>query len=106
VLDSLYSPAILHRYTYFDIPLSTIDRLPPSLSGRLLIPYAELLLMASQAVMTTSLTGLPKLAEGKVRDLYEIDERTLLFVASDRISAYDVIMRNVSFLVFSHLECD
>jgi len=39
--------------------------------------------------------NLPKLAEGKVRDLYAIDDRTLLFVASDRISAYDVIMGNV-----------
>ena len=29
---------------------------------------------------------------GKVRDVYEIDERQLLFVASDRISAFDVVM--------------
>lgn len=50
--------------------------------------------------MATTLTvqGLPKIAEGKVRDLYEVDEKTLLFVASDRISAYDVIMANVSYL--------
>ncbi|KAI5300262.1 hypothetical protein KEM56_002604 [Ascosphaera pollenicola] len=33
-------------------------------------------------------------ARGKVRDLYEIDKQTLLFVASDRISAYDVNMEN------------
>lgn len=34
---------------------------------------------------------LPLLATGKVRDLYELDASTLLFVASDRISgiAYD-----------------
>lgn len=43
----------------------------------------------------TSLDVLPKIAEGKVRDLYEVDQTTLLFVASDRISAYDVIMENV-----------
>ncbi|WEW57510.1 Bifunctional purine biosynthetic protein ade1 [Emydomyces testavorans] len=36
----------------------------------------------------------PLIAQGKVRDIYEIDEKTLLFVASDRISAYDVIMNN------------
>ena len=36
----------------------------------------------------------PLLVSGKVRDLYEIDSKTLLFVASDRISAYDVIMKN------------
>jgi phosphoribosylaminoimidazole-succinocarboxamide synthase len=47
------------------------------------------------ALTSTSLLCLPKIAEGKVRDLYEIDEKTLLFVASDRISAYDVIMDNV-----------
>jgi len=39
---------------------------------------------------------LPLLARGKVRELYEVDADTLLFVASDRISAYDVIMKNVS----------
>ncbi|KAI9888783.1 MAG: Bifunctional purine biosynthetic protein ade1 [Vezdaea aestivalis] len=38
---------------------------------------------------------LPLVAQGKVRDLYEVDDRTLLFVATDRISAYDVIMANV-----------
>jgi phosphoribosylaminoimidazole-succinocarboxamide synthase len=40
--------------------------------------------------------ALPLVASGKVRELYEIDEKTLLFVATDRISAYDVIMANVS----------
>lgn len=38
------------------------------------------------------------IASGKVRELYEVDAHTLLFVASDRISAYDVIMDNVSFV--------
>lgn len=50
----------------------------------------------AQALTTTDLQGaLPLIAKGKVRDLYEIDDKTLLFVASDRISAYDVIMENV-----------
>ncbi len=40
--------------------------------------------------------ALPLVASGKVRDLYEIDSKTLLFVATDRISAFDVVMRNVS----------
>ena len=39
---------------------------------------------------------LPHLASGKVRELYEIDSNTLLFIASDRISAYDVVLENVS----------
>jgi phosphoribosylaminoimidazole-succinocarboxamide synthase len=38
--------------------------------------------------------ALPLVASGKVRDLYEVDPKTLLFVASDRISAYDVVMEN------------
>ncbi|KAG4031231.1 hypothetical protein MFRU_009g00220 [Monilinia fructicola] len=50
--------------------------------------------MTESALTTLTLDGLPKIAEGKVRNLYEIDEKTLLFVASDRISAYDVIMEN------------
>lgn len=29
---------------------------------------------------------------GKVRDVYEVDEDRLLFVTSDRISAFDVVM--------------
>ena len=39
--------------------------------------------------------GLRKIASGKVREIYKVDEKTLLFVATDRISAYDVIMTNV-----------
>ncbi|KAF1947283.1 phosphoribosylaminoimidazole-succinocarboxamide synthase [Clathrospora elynae] len=49
----------------------------------------------SSAITTIDIHGaLPKVASGKVRDLYSIDNATLLFVASDRISAYDVIMSN------------
>ena len=53
--------------------------------------------MSPQAIVTIDIQGkLPKVASGKVRDLYAIDDDTLLFVASDRISAYDVIIENVS----------
>lgn len=38
---------------------------------------------------------LKHLASGKVREVYEIDDESLLFVATDRISAYDVILDNV-----------
>ena len=49
------------------------------------------------AYVKSDLQGtLPLVASGKVRELYEIDSKTLLFVATDRISAYDVIMENVS----------
>lgn len=36
--------------------------------------------------------GLNHLASGKVREIYEVDDDRLLIVASDRISAYDVVM--------------
>ena len=40
--------------------------------------------------------NIKKIASGKVREIFEVDDQTLLFVASDRISAYDVILNNVS----------
>jgi phosphoribosylaminoimidazole-succinocarboxamide synthase len=36
--------------------------------------------------------GLPKLRSGKVRDVYKVGDDRLLMVASDRISAFDVIL--------------
>ncbi len=36
---------------------------------------------------------LPLVHRGKVRDVYRVDDETLLMVASDRVSAFDVIMR-------------
>ncbi|MDZ7630390.1 MAG: phosphoribosylaminoimidazolesuccinocarboxamide synthase [Gemmatimonadaceae bacterium] len=32
-------------------------------------------------------------ARGKVRDVYEVDDDRLLLVATDRVSAFDVVMR-------------
>ncbi|OIW31382.1 putative phosphoribosylaminoimidazole-succinocarboxamide synthase [Coniochaeta ligniaria NRRL 30616] len=50
--------------------------------------------MTSLTVTDIELTSLPKLAHGKVRDLFTVDDATLLFVTTDRISAYDIIMAN------------
>src|SRR2546429_3572697 len=44
-------------------------------------------------VLVQSTLPLPLLRRGKVREVYEVDERTLLMVASDRVSAFDVVMR-------------
>jgi phosphoribosylaminoimidazole-succinocarboxamide synthase len=44
-------------------------------------------------VLTASSLPLPLLRRGKVREVYEVDPDTLLLVASDRISAFDVVMR-------------
>lgn len=43
-------------------------------------------------MLQSKLPGLKLLARGKVRDLYEVDDKHLLFVATDRISAFDVVM--------------
>ncbi len=37
---------------------------------------------------------LPLVARGKVRDVFAVDDQHLLFVATDRISAFDVVMAN------------
>jgi len=46
--------------------------------------------------MTTALREstlpLPLLRRGKVREMYEVDPETLLMVASDRVSAFDVVL--------------
>lgn len=46
------------------------------------------------AITSISLHSLPKLSQGKVRDLFDLDASTLLFTATDRISAYDVVLAN------------
>ncbi|MGQ0583874.1 MAG: phosphoribosylaminoimidazolesuccinocarboxamide synthase [Reyranella sp.] len=42
--------------------------------------------------MTTSDLPLERIARGKVRDVYAVDADRLLLVATDRVSAYDVVM--------------
>jgi phosphoribosylaminoimidazole-succinocarboxamide synthase len=44
------------------------------------------------ALLESSLHSLPLLARGKVRDNYAVGDDRLLMVASDRLSAFDVIM--------------
>lgn len=41
---------------------------------------------------TPSTLSLKKIYSGKVRDLYEIDDKRMLMVATDRLSAFDVIL--------------
>ena len=45
------------------------------------------------ALYESHLSGLELLGRGKVRDLYRVDRDHLLMVASDRLSAFDVVMR-------------
>ena len=44
------------------------------------------------ALYHSELSGLPLINRGKVRDIYEIDGDHLLIVASDRLSAFDVVL--------------
>jgi phosphoribosylaminoimidazole-succinocarboxamide synthase len=47
----------------------------------------------SEATLVQSRLPLPLLRRGKVREVYVVDEEHLLLVASDRVSAFDVVMR-------------
>jgi phosphoribosylaminoimidazole-succinocarboxamide synthase len=42
-------------------------------------------------IMQTNLQSLHCIYQGKVRDLYAIDDQTMLMVATDRLSAFDVV---------------
>jgi len=44
------------------------------------------------ALYESSIAQLPLLHRGKVRDIYEIDDAHLLVVATDRLSAFDVVL--------------
>ncbi len=46
----------------------------------------------SDPVFETNLKRLPLLARGKVRDIYDIDEKHMLIVTTDRLSAFDVVL--------------
>ena len=47
--------------------------------------------------------SLKKIYSGKVRDLYEIDDKRMLMVASDRLSAFDVILDDPIPVSYTHL---
>lgn len=47
---------------------------------------------APVAVYESSLSNLNLRVRGKVRDIYDIDEQTMLIVTTDRLSAFDVIL--------------
>ncbi len=63
---------------------------PPTTAS--LTPNASLASLGP-AVQTTTLHSLPLIARGKVRDLYAVGDDRMLMVASDRLSAFDVVMK-------------
>jgi len=50
--------------------------------------------MSDDGLHTTSITSLELTYRGKVRDIYTIDDAHWLIIATDRVSAFDVIMPN------------
>ncbi|HEX7026398.1 MAG TPA: phosphoribosylaminoimidazolesuccinocarboxamide synthase [Gammaproteobacteria bacterium] len=48
--------------------------------------------MNDNTLFESRLTSLPLLGRGKVRDLYQADDRHMLIVTTDRLSAFDVIL--------------
>ena len=49
-------------------------------------------MIARDVLFETSIPNLPLIGRGKVRDIYSVDDRHLLIVTTDRLSAYDVIL--------------
>ena len=49
--------------------------------------------MVNEPVLTLDLQGVPKLKSGKVREIFDLGD-SFLFVATDRISAFDCVMPN------------
>lgn len=43
-------------------------------------------------LLETSIKSLKRIHQGKVRDIYDIDDKTMLLVSTDRLSAFDVIL--------------
>src|SRR5690606_28754880 len=46
----------------------------------------------AEALLHSSIRSLPLLARGKVRDNYAVGDDRILMIASDRLSAFDVVM--------------
>jgi phosphoribosylaminoimidazole-succinocarboxamide synthase len=48
----------------------------------------------SPPMLHSQLSGLKRLHQGKVRDIYEVDDKHMLIVTTDRLSAFDVVLPN------------
>src|SRR6266853_4280567 len=48
--------------------------------------------MPAPGFYRTELSGLTRIHAGKVRDIYAVDDDTMLIVTTDRLSAFDVVL--------------
>lgn len=46
----------------------------------------------NQPLLETRIKSLKRIHQGKVRDIYDVDDKTMLLVSTDRLSAFDVIL--------------
>ncbi|HBR97650.1 MAG TPA: phosphoribosylaminoimidazolesuccinocarboxamide synthase [Gammaproteobacteria bacterium] len=53
-----------------------------------------LTMTTASCIYETDIQSLPCIYRGKVRDIYRVDEAHILIIATDRVSAFDVIMPN------------
>ena len=53
---------------------------------------ATIPMTSSTTLFESSIPGLTLVGRGKVRDIYDVDDAHLLIVATDRLSAYDVVL--------------
>src|SRR5438552_1059359 len=53
---------------------------------------AEMSVPSTEATTGSQLEGLHLLHRGKVRDIYAVDDHRMLIVATDRVSAFDVVL--------------
>ena len=47
---------------------------------------------ADMVLLNSSIKSLSLIHQGKVRDIYDIDQNKMLIITTDRLSAFDVIM--------------
>ncbi|KAB2308636.1 phosphoribosylaminoimidazolesuccinocarboxamide synthase [Betaproteobacteria bacterium SCN2] len=84
--------AIRHlREAYVNSPVYAGMSINPESSGRY-NPGFHPAASAMPALLETSIKSLPLISKGKVRDIYAVDDKRLLMVTTDRLSAFDVIM--------------
>jgi len=43
-------------------------------------------------VFETNLKHLPLITRGKVRDIYDVDDKHMMIITTDRLSAFDVVL--------------
>lgn len=60
--------------------------------NKLLIQYKFKFMTAVKTVTETNYSDLQLINRGKVRDIYQVDDKTLLLVTTDRLSAFDCIL--------------